>query len=155
MVLSDLRIGQCARILGVNGGGELRRRLLDMGLTPKTVVKLVRVAPLGDPIELCLRGYNLSLRGEAARDIEVELLRDNDSPCACACRQNGSVACRRLSYAGDARKDFPPVAGVMIDQSRQRACGAMADDHPETASDPVVLNKRAPKRKCKWWRRNR
>jgi len=79
LVLSDLRIGQCARILGVNGGGELRRRLLDMGLTPKTVVKLVRVAPLGDPIELCLRGYNLSLRGEAARDIEVELLRDNDS----------------------------------------------------------------------------
>jgi len=86
LVLSDLRIGQCARILRVNGSGELRRRLLDMGLTPNTIVKLVRVAPLGDPIELCLRGYNLSLRKEAARDIEVELLTTEMGTCERPCQ---------------------------------------------------------------------
>lgn len=69
----------------MNGGGELRRRLLDMGLTPNTIVKLVRVAPLGDPIELCLRGYNLSLREEAARDIEVELLSLDIGSCGRVC----------------------------------------------------------------------
>ena len=81
MFLDELTIDQCARIVRVHGNGELRRRLLDMGLTPGTVVKLVRMAPLGDPMQLCLRGYRLSLRREAARDIEIEPL----SYCADAC----------------------------------------------------------------------
>lgn len=101
MVLSDLRIGQCARILRVNGGGELRRRLLDMGLTPNTIVKLVRVAPLGDPIELCLRGYKLSLREEAARDIEVELLPVGSSSCRQSCHRLGFRDCSECAFSGE------------------------------------------------------
>ena len=59
----------------VGGEGILRRRLLDMGLTPKTRVMVRKVAPMGDPIELYLRGYELTLRKDDAAKIEV-------SPCA-------------------------------------------------------------------------
>lgn len=85
MFLHELAIDQCARIVRVHGGGELRRRLLDMGLTPGTVVKLVRMAPLGDPMQLCLRGYKLSLRREAASDIEIEPLDFCEGSCARTC----------------------------------------------------------------------
>lgn len=101
MYLNELTIDQCARIVKVHGGGELRRRLLDMGLTPGTIVKLVRKAPLGDPMQLCLRGYKLSLRMEAARDIEVEPLLSCAATCSRACAYRtpgcwqGDTACLR------------------------------------------------------------
>lgn len=72
MTLDALKIGQKSRILAVNGQGALRRRLLDMGLTPHTEVMVRKVAPMGDPIELHLRGYELTLRIEDAKNIEVE-----------------------------------------------------------------------------------
>ena len=59
-------------IQSVGGSGALRRHLLDMGLTPHTTVIVRKVAPMGDPIELYLRGYELTLRLEDARNIEVE-----------------------------------------------------------------------------------
>ena len=68
----QLPIGKSARIKTVGGEGALRCRLLDMGLTPKTVVSVQKVAPMGDPIELRLRGYELTLRLEDARNIAVE-----------------------------------------------------------------------------------
>ncbi len=71
MTLDELKIGQSAVILSVGGTGLLRRRLLDMGLTPKTTVMLRKVAPLGDPIEVELRGYELTLRREDAGKIQV------------------------------------------------------------------------------------
>ena len=74
MTLDKLKIGQEAIITSVGGEGLLRRRLLDMGLTPKTVVSVIKVAPLGDPIELRLRGYELSIRLEDAKNIEIEKL---------------------------------------------------------------------------------
>jgi len=70
--LSGLKCGETAKIVYIYGGNRLRRRLLDMGLTPETEVTLVKFAPLGDPIELSLRGYSLSLRKEDADSIEVE-----------------------------------------------------------------------------------
>lgn len=73
MTLDQLAIGQEATILTVGGEGALRRRLLDMGLTPKTKVMIRKVAPLGDPIELRLRGYLLTIRKEDAQRIEVSL----------------------------------------------------------------------------------
>ena len=73
MTLDQLSIGQEATILTVGGEGALRRRLLDMGLTPKTKVMIRKVAPLGDPIELILRGYLLTIRKEDAQRIEVSL----------------------------------------------------------------------------------
>lgn len=74
MQLDTLPIGQRAVITAVGGQGALRCRLLDMGLIPKTVVRIERVAPLGDPMELLVRGYSLSLRREDARNIVVEVM---------------------------------------------------------------------------------
>ncbi|BAK99976.1 ferrous iron transport protein A [Oscillibacter valericigenes Sjm18-20] len=73
MKLDSLPIGQEAVITAVGGQGVLRCRLLDMGLIPKTAVRIEKVAPLGDPLELQVRGYTLSLRKEDARIIEVEV----------------------------------------------------------------------------------
>lgn len=71
MTLNELPIGQSASIAAVGGQGALRRRLLDMGLTPHTTVMVRKVAPMGDPIELRLRGYELTLRLEDAQKIEI------------------------------------------------------------------------------------
>ena len=72
MNLSEVKIGKTVKITKVNGQGALRRRLLDMGLTPNTRVSVSKVAPMGDPIELFLRGYSLSIRLDDAKNIEVE-----------------------------------------------------------------------------------
>lgn len=71
MTLDQLGIGQTGVITAVGGSGALRRRLLDMGLTPKTKVFVRKKAPLGDPIEVFLRSYELTLRIENANKIEV------------------------------------------------------------------------------------
>jgi ferrous iron transport protein A len=71
MTLNQLNVGQSAVIMTVGGQGVLRRRLLDMGLTPKTKVMMRKVAPLGDPMELYLRGYELTLRAQEAKEIEI------------------------------------------------------------------------------------
>ena len=78
MTLAELKIGQDAVITAVGGGGELRHHLLDMGLTPGTEVTLRKVAPMGDPIELELRGYELTLRLEDARKISIEGVHSTD-----------------------------------------------------------------------------
>lgn len=72
MTLDQLKIGASGTITSVGGDGPLRCRLLDMGLTPRTVVTLRKVAPMGDPIEIHVRGYELTLRVEDARQITVE-----------------------------------------------------------------------------------
>ena len=71
MTLDLLTIGRHAVITRVGGEGALRCRLLDMGLIPKTKVTITKVAPLGDPIELRLRDYTLTIRLADAREIEV------------------------------------------------------------------------------------
>ena len=76
MTLDILPIGESAMITAVGGQGGLQRRLLDMGLTPYTKVTVRKAAPMGDPIEITLRGYELTLRVEDARKIEIEEIRD-------------------------------------------------------------------------------
>jgi len=71
VTLEDLKAGQSGIICRVGGEGALRRRLLDMGLTPGTRVFVRKVAPLGDPMELFLRDYELTLRREDARTIGI------------------------------------------------------------------------------------
>lgn len=73
MTLDTLPLNQEAVITAVGGEGQLRCRLLDMGLIPKTAVRVEKIAPLGDPIELRVRGYSLSLRKADAHNIEVEV----------------------------------------------------------------------------------
>ena len=70
--LRELPIRKNARILRVHGEGALKRRLMDMGLTRGTTVTVKKVAPLGDPIEVTVRGYELSLRKADAALIEIE-----------------------------------------------------------------------------------
>ena len=71
MTLDQLRPGMTGKIISVGEEGELRLRLLDMGLIPRTEVTLIKVAPMGDPIEIRVRGYELTLRVSDARNIEV------------------------------------------------------------------------------------
>ena len=72
MTIKDLKIGESAIITKVLGEGPLRLRLLDMGLIPKTVVKMQKIAPLGDPLQIQVRGYELTLRKEDAEKIQVK-----------------------------------------------------------------------------------
>lgn len=70
--LKDVPVGQSARVLKVGGEGPLRRRILDMGITKGVSVYVRKLAPLGDPMELTVRGYELSIRKSEAEVIEVE-----------------------------------------------------------------------------------
>lgn len=72
MTLDKLPIGKQAMITQVGGQGELRCRFLDMGIIPNTKVTIRKTAPMGDPIELSIRGYALTIRKEDATKIEVE-----------------------------------------------------------------------------------
>jgi len=72
MTLRDLKVGQSGQVVAVGGEKVLRRRLLDMGITPRTNITVKKAAPMGDPIELFLRGYVLTLRLEDAEKITVE-----------------------------------------------------------------------------------
>ena len=73
MTLDKLPVGQEAVITRVGGEGALRCRFLDMGLIPKTRVLVRKTAPMGDPLELRLRGYKLTIRKSDAQQIEVEV----------------------------------------------------------------------------------
>jgi ferrous iron transport protein A len=70
--LKQVKIGGTAKVIKIHGEGALKRRIMDMGLTKGVEVKVRKVAPLGDPIEITVRGYELSLRKEDAETIEVE-----------------------------------------------------------------------------------
>ena len=71
--LKELKPGEKGKITRVSGGGLIRRRILDMGVIPGSVIEVQRVAPLGDPIEVKIKGYLLSLRKSEAADIYVEM----------------------------------------------------------------------------------
>lgn len=70
--LKDVQPGECATVVRLNGEGALKRRIMDMGITKDVQITVRKVAPLGDPIELTVRGYELSLRKAEAESIEVE-----------------------------------------------------------------------------------
>lgn len=70
--LKDVKIGATAKVVKLYGEGAVRRRIMDMGITKGVEVYVRKVAPLGDPIEINVRGYELSLRKEDAEMIEVE-----------------------------------------------------------------------------------
>jgi len=70
--LRDIKVGGTARVVKVHGEGALRRRIMDMGITRGVTVYVRKMAPLGDPIEINLRSYELSLRRADAELIEVE-----------------------------------------------------------------------------------
>lgn len=70
--LKEVKIGHTVKVVKVHGEGALRRRIMDMGITKGVEIYVRKVAPLGDPIEINLRGYELSLRKDDAQLVEVE-----------------------------------------------------------------------------------
>lgn len=74
MHLNNLKPGERGRITRLDSGiGPIRRRLMDMGVLPGELIKVEKVAPMGDPIEVTVKGYNLSLRKSEAKGIEIEV----------------------------------------------------------------------------------
>jgi ferrous iron transport protein A len=74
--LARLPIGACARVIAVKGGGAVTRRLMEMGVVPGAPVRVIKAAPLGDPIEVRVRGYHLALRRTEAQTISVTTTSD-------------------------------------------------------------------------------
>ena len=73
-LLSDFTVGERGKIKAVSGEGKIRRRLFDMGVTPGAELIMRKKAPFGDPIEITIRGYELTLRKGEAEFVEVEVL---------------------------------------------------------------------------------
>ena len=72
--LKEIPVGSEARVVKLHGEGALRRRIMDMGITKGVVIKVVKIAPLGDPVLAEVRGYMLSLRKEDLKNIQGEIL---------------------------------------------------------------------------------
>lgn len=70
--LREIPVGETARVVRIHGEGAVKRRIMDMGITRGVEIRVRKVAPLGDPIEITVRGYELSLRKADAESIEVE-----------------------------------------------------------------------------------
>ena len=73
MTLKEMKPGQSGQVVSIGEKGPLKRRIMDMGITPGTAVKVIKTAPLGDPVEISVRGYELRLRKEEAARIEVQV----------------------------------------------------------------------------------
>lgn len=71
MTLKDIRVGESCCVLKINGEGKVKRRIMDMGITKGVEIYIRKVAPLGDPIEMTVRGFELSLRKDEAEKIDV------------------------------------------------------------------------------------
>ena len=72
--LKEIPVGSSVRVKKISGEGAVKRHIMDMGITKGTEIRVRKVAPLGDPVEVTVRGYELSLRKEYAEMIEVEML---------------------------------------------------------------------------------
>lgn len=70
--LRDCKIGETVKVIKLNGEGAIKRRIMDMGITKNAEIYVRKVAPLGDPVEITVRGYELSLRKADAEMVEVE-----------------------------------------------------------------------------------
>ena len=72
MTLRDVSVGQTVKVTRLNGDGPVKRRIMDMGITKGSEIFIRKVAPLGDPVEITVRGYELSVRKNDAQCVEVE-----------------------------------------------------------------------------------
>ncbi|MGI6755074.1 MAG: FeoA family protein [Atopobiaceae bacterium] len=71
--LRDVKVGQTCKVVGLTGEGAIKRRIMDMGITKNAEIFVRKVAPLGDPIEVTVRGYELSLRKDEAQKVQVKV----------------------------------------------------------------------------------
>lgn len=77
MTLNELIPGQIGKVIKLSGKGPLKRRIIDMGIIPGAIITMKRIAPLGDPIEISIRGYELSIRKSDAQSIEIVRIIDS------------------------------------------------------------------------------
>lgn len=75
MTLKEVKPGMRVRVLVIRGEGAVKRRIMDMGITKGVVMEVRKVAPLGDPVEITVRGYELSVRRHDAEIVEVEVVK--------------------------------------------------------------------------------
>ena len=73
MTLRDLKPGQQGKVTSISTTGAMKRRIMDMGVTPGVEIRVVKVAPLGAPVEVNVRGYELSLRKDEAAQVQVQM----------------------------------------------------------------------------------
>jgi ferrous iron transport protein A len=72
--LRDVKIGKTAKVVKLHGEGALKRRIMDMGITKGVVITVKKIAPLGDPIDIALRGYELCIRKDDMREIDIKVV---------------------------------------------------------------------------------
>lgn len=104
MKLSELKKNQTGKIISVGGDGALRQHFLDMGVIPGTEISYIKSAPMGDPIEYRIWGYELTLRIEDGAEIEIELLDDGE--------KDGETA-EKNKAGGDKKRAIHPGLGEM------------------------------------------
>ena len=78
-MLSEIKVGNKVKVLKLHGEGALKRRIMDMGITKNAEIYIRKVAPLGDPVQISIRGYELSLRKEDAECVEIEPINSQNS----------------------------------------------------------------------------
>ena len=137
MTLDKLHVGQSGIIRSVGGEGALRLRLLDMGVIPKTHITVTRIAPMGDPVEVFLRGYTLSLRLEDAAKVEVAMSN--------AQRREKEAEATRIATA--AEKIAAAQALEEAYAAEQKAEAARAAREKATAEADVIVKTEIEKRK--------
>ena len=142
MTLNELIIGQTAHILKVGGEGALRQHFLDMGLIPGAEVTLVKYAPMGDPMELRIHGYELTLRVAEAKEIGI-------APLNPPMKGDSAAEDTPLNYKGHMRepegwgkKSLPPMGEPEGAHPRLGEGGRYHDESPEAHAKPLPANYR-------------
>lgn len=144
MTLDELKVGERARVLSVDAEKELRHHFFDMGLTPGTVLTLVKVAPMGDPVELNVRGYELTLRIDDAKRIKVEAAADNVQPecgsSAAEYSEHPHIGESGIYHNPDARMVIPKEKEVVFALAGNQNCGKTTLFNQLTGSNQHVGN---------------
>ncbi len=142
MTLDNLKVGESAKVLAVGGDAALRRHFLDMGLTPDTVVTLVKKAPMGDPLEIYIRGYELTLRKEDAAKIACE-----PAPAPVLKRKSFSHKMIQHPHVGETethkpgdRPLIPETQGIVFALAGNQNCGKTTLFNQLTGSNQHVGN---------------
>ena len=130
MTMDQLKPGQSAYILSIGGSGALRHHLLDMGLTPQTEVTLQKIAPMGDPVQIKLRGYELTLRLDEAQKITVEQVNEKKAlphseqrRTAVAHPGMGELGRVRSYHFHDSANEIPKGANIRFALAGNQNCG--------------------------------
>lgn len=145
MNLNDLKIGESAILTKIGGSGALRQHLLDMGLIPGTEIKMVKFAPMGDPIEVQIHGYELTIRLNDAKRIEVKNIDNNkyrkkSKIRAIDCTQHPGLGEDGIFHVKSSNKPIPPNECISFALVGNQNCGKTTLFNQLTGSNQHVGN---------------